>query len=115
MAPIDGAVPYDVFLARLDANAVRLQLDVGNMLMGGGDPMRYLSAHRDWYWSFHLKDVTADRSRDTEMGTGVFDFKKFLASIPDVGRKPCYVEQENPADELVSAKENAGYLRALEF
>lgn len=115
MTPIDGAVPYDAFLARLDASAVRLQLDVGNMLMGGGDPTRYLSAHRDWYWSFHLKDVVPDRSRDTEMGTGVFDFAKFLAAIPDLARKPCYVEQENPTDELASAKQNAAYLRALEF
>src|SRR5215471_7553997 len=60
MKPIDGAVPYDVFIARLDPAAVRLQLDVGNMLMGRGDPMHYLSAHRDRYWSFHLKDVVAD-------------------------------------------------------
>ena len=27
------------------------------MLMGGGDPMRYLDQYRDRYWSFHLKDV----------------------------------------------------------
>lgn len=115
MTSIDGVIPYDAFLSRLDASAVRLQLDVGNMLMGGGDPTRYLAAHRDWYWSFHLKDVVADRSRDTEMGTGTFDFAKFLAAIPDLARKPCYVEQESPADEMASAKQNVGYLRALEF
>jgi sugar phosphate isomerase/epimerase len=68
MKPIDGAVPYDVFIARLDPAAVRLQLDVGNMLMGHGDPMRYLQAHRDRYWSFHLKDAVADGSRDIELG-----------------------------------------------
>ena len=115
MKPIDGAVPYDAFLARLDASAVRLQLDVGNMLMGGGDPMKYLATHRDWYWTFHLKDVVGDRSRDTEMGTGTFDFAKFLAAVPNLGQKPCYVEQESPADELTSAKRNVGYLRTLEF
>lgn len=115
MKPIDGTVPYDAFLARLDASAVRLQLDVGNMLMGGGDPMKYLATHRDWYWTFHLKDVVGDRSRDTEMGTGTFDFAKFLAAVPNLGQKPCYVEQESPADELTSAKRNVGYLRTLEF
>lgn len=113
MKPVDGQVPYDVFVARLDPAAVRLQLDVGNMLMGHGDPMRYLVEHRDRYWSFHLKDVAADGSRDTELGTGTFDFARFLAAIPDLARKPCYVEQESPSDELASARTNYQYLRGL--
>ena len=115
MKPIDGAVPYDVFVARLDPKSVRLQLDVGNMLMGHGDPMRYLAEHRDRYWSFHLKDVVADGSRDTEVGTGTFDFARFLAAIPDLSHKPCYVEQESPADEMASARANYEYLRRLAF
>jgi sugar phosphate isomerase/epimerase len=115
MKPIDGVVPYDVFIARLDPAAVRLQLDVGNMLMGHGDPMHYLAAHRDRYWSFHLKDVVADGSRDVELGTGTFDFARFLAAVPDLPHKPCYVEQENPSDELASARANCGYLRRLAF
>lgn len=115
MKPIDGAVPYDVFIDRLDPNAVRLQLDVGNMLMGGGDPMRYLDKHRDRYWSFHLKDVVADHTGDTELGTGTFDFARFLAAIPDLERKPCYVEQESPADEMASARTNYAYLHRLTF
>ena len=115
MTPIDGAVPYDVFVERLDPTAVRLQLDVGNMLMGGGDPTRYLERYRDRYVSFHLKDVVADRSRDTELGTGAFDFKRFLAAVPNVNDKPCYVEQETPADEMASARTNIAFLRALRF
>ena len=43
MQPIDGVVPYDVFVDRTDASVVRQQLDVGNMVMGGGDPTRYLA------------------------------------------------------------------------
>src|SRR5438067_1974232 len=31
MKPIEGKVPYDVFIDRLDPSVVRLQLDVGNM------------------------------------------------------------------------------------
>jgi sugar phosphate isomerase/epimerase len=117
MKPVgkDAAIPYDVFVDRLDPSSVRLQLDVGNMLMGGGDPMRYLARYRDRYWSFHLKDVVADRSRDTELGSGVFDLKRFLAAVPALDRKPCYVEQEGPADELASARRNFEYARALEF
>ncbi|MEO8336372.1 MAG: sugar phosphate isomerase/epimerase, partial [bacterium] len=84
MKPIDGVVPYDMFVERLDPSLVRQQLDVGNMLMGGGDPMAYLERYKDRYWSFHLKDVLADRSSDTELGKGTFDFKRFLAAVPSL-------------------------------
>jgi len=115
MKAIGGVVPYDAFVERLDPKVVRLQLDVGNMLMGGGDPTLYLERYRDRYDSFHLKDVVADRSRDTELGTGAFDFTRFLAAVPNVNDKPCYVEQETPADEMASARKNVAFLRALRF
>jgi len=115
MTPIDGAVPYDVFVGRLQPSLVRLQLDVGNMVMGGGDPMRYLEKYRDLYWSFHLKDVVADRSSDVELGRGVVDFKRLLAAAPAINDKPCYVEQEGAADELAAARSNFQYLRRLDF
>lgn len=115
MKPIDGKIPYDVFLDRLDPSSVRLQLDVGNMLMGGGDPLRYLEGHQNWYWSFHLKDVVPDRSRDTELGRGTFEFRRFLAAVSDLRNKPCYVEQESPSDELGSARQNCEFLRSLTF
>jgi sugar phosphate isomerase/epimerase len=85
------------------------------MLIGGGDPMQYLERHRNWYWSFHLKDVVPDRSRDTELGAGTFDFKRFLAAVPDLPGKPSYVEQEEARDELASARQDYGYLRNLIF
>jgi len=115
MPLIDGQVPYDVFVARLDPAVTRLQLDVGNMLMGKGDPMAYLEKYRERYWSFHIKDVVPDRSSDTDLGKGIFDFKKFLAAVPNLNEKPCYVEQEGATDELAAARNNCQYLKGLEF
>ncbi|MFI5311337.1 MAG: sugar phosphate isomerase/epimerase family protein [Gemmatimonadales bacterium] len=115
MKAIGGQVPYDLFLEHTDPHVVRLQLDFGNMAQGGGDPMAYLTRHGERYWSFHVKDVVADRSHDTELGAGTLDLRALLAAVPDLPRKPCYVEQENPKDALVSARQNCGYLRALEF
>ena len=115
MKPIEGQVPYDVFIQRLDPKVVRLQLDVGNMIMGGGDPMAYLRKHTSRYWSFHLKDVVPDKSSDTELGAGTVNFKKLLAMVPNLSSKPCYVEQEGPKDELASAKQNCAYLKKLTF
>ena len=115
MKPIDGQIPYDVFIARLDPSVVRLQLDVGNMLIGGGDPMQYLAKHKDRYWSFHLKDVVPDKTKDTELGTGIVNFKALLAAIPNLNAKPVYVEQEGPPDELAAVKVDFNYLNTLQF
>jgi sugar phosphate isomerase/epimerase len=115
MKPIGGAVPYDVFVDRTDATKVRLQLDFGNMEVGGGKPMEYLQRYRNRYWSFHVKDVVDDGSHDTELGTGRVNLRALLAAIPDVQKKPCYVEQESPKDELVSVRQDYNYLKKLEF
>ena len=113
--PIDGKVPYDVFIGRLDPSVTRLQLDVGNMMVGGGDPMQYLQKYPDRFWSFHLKDTLADRSGDTRVGAGIFDFKRFLAAVPALSSKPAYVEDENAADELGAVRTDFQYLQGLDF
>ena len=115
MPLIDGKVPYDVFVERTDPKVVRLQLDVGNMIIGGGDPFAYLQRYRDRYWSFHLKDVVPDRSHDTVLGTGTVDFKRLLAAVPDIDRKFCYVEQEGVDDPLGNARRDYEFLSKLEF
>ncbi|HEY2853224.1 MAG TPA: sugar phosphate isomerase/epimerase [Gemmatimonadaceae bacterium] len=115
MKPIDGQIPYDVFIARLDPKVTRLQLDVGNMIIGGGDPMAYLNKHKERYWSFHVKDVVPDKTKDTELGTGIVNFKQLFADIPNLSEKPCYVEDESPADELAAARQNCAYLKKLTF
>jgi sugar phosphate isomerase/epimerase len=113
--PIGGTIPYDVFLERMDPAVVRLQLDVGNMVVGGADPMAYLAKYGDRYGSFHLKDVVADRTHDTELGTGIFDLSRFLGAVQGLSGKPCYVEQEGPKDELAAARANFRYLEKLAF
>lgn len=115
MKPIDGQVPYDLFVSLLDPAVVRLQFDCGNLTMGGGDAMTYLTRYLDRYWSFHIKDVLADRSSDTELGKGTVNIAGLLALVPELSRKPCYVEQENPVDEMASAAANAAYLKKLTF
>ncbi|MEP6621280.1 MAG: TIM barrel protein [bacterium] len=115
MKPIDGKIPYDLFIERLDPSLVRLQLDVGNMTMGGGNPARYLQRYADRYWSFHLKDVVADGTKDTELGAGTFDLKRFPGTVPSLLGKPCYVEQEGATDELASMRIDHDYLRNLDF
>ena len=116
--PIDGQVPFDVLIQRLDPSVTTVQLDTGNMLIGGGDPMQYLQKYSNRFRSFHLKDAVADRSKDTRLGTGILDVKQFLAAVPALEQKVVHVEQESAGDtagDLADAKANCDYLRGLEF
>lgn len=115
MKPVDGVIPYDLFVERTDPSKVRLQLDFGNMEVGGGKPLQYLRTYRDRYWTFHVKDVVEDGTHDTELGAGRVNLRALLSTIPDVQKKPCYVEQENPKDELASVRQDYNYLKKLEF
>ena len=63
----------------------------------------------------YIKDVVADRSKDTELGKGVVEIRRLLAAVPDIAAKPVYVEQEESADSMASARVNYAYLRTLDF
>lgn len=115
MRVLDGLVPYDLFIDRTDPAVVRLQLDTGNMLLGGGDPHAYLARHHDRYWSFHLKDVAANRAGDTEPGRGIAEFRRLLSAVRDLETKPCFVEQEGATDPLASARAGFDFFRTLQF
>lgn len=114
---IDGVVPYDLLAERTDPAYVRLQLDTGNLAQAGGDPFDYLKRFGSRYWLFHIKDVPAlGADHDTDLGKGVIDFKRLLASIDHIDEKILYVEQESyPGTPLESARRDYAYLSTLEF
>jgi len=114
---IDGQVPYDLFVDRTDPALVRLQLDTGNMAMGGRDPLSYLDRYGPRYWSFHIKDVPRlGATQDAELGKGIIDFRRLLAKIDRIDEKLLYVEQETyPTTPLESVRRDYAYISALEF
>lgn len=116
-AVLDGEVAYDVFAARTDPSVVRLQLDTGNAAMGGKDPMDYLKRFGDRYWSFHIKDVPKfGPTNDAELGKGILDFRRLLASIDRIDEKLLFVEQETyPGTPLESVRRDFTYISALSF
>ena len=115
---VDGMVPYDLLIERTDASLVRMQLDTGNIAMAGRDPLDYMKRFGARYWSFHIKDVPRlGATSDTDLGKGVIDFRRLLASIDDIDRKLLFVEQETypSGTPLESVRRGYAYLSALEF
>ena len=117
VAPIDGQIPYDIFADHTDPKVVRLQLDTGNMAMGGQDPIKYLDRYTSRYWAFHIKDAPSLGAKtDTELGKGVVDFRRLLAKIDRIDEKLLYVEQETyPGSPLDSVRRDYAYISSLEF
>jgi sugar phosphate isomerase/epimerase len=108
---------YDDLVARTDPSVVRLQLDTGNLAMAGRDPIEYLKRFGDRYWLFHIKDVPELGAKtDTELGRGVIDFRRLLASIDRIDEKHLFVEQETyPGAPLDSVRRDFSYISSLRF
>ena len=117
MTPIGGVVPYDVLIERTDPSVVRHQLDTGNTAMGGKDPLEYMRRYGSRYWSFHIKDVAQIGARnDTELGKGMIDFRRLMASIDNIDQKHLFVEQETyPGAPVDSLRRDYEYISKLEF
>ena len=117
LAVIDGVVSYDLLIERTDPSVVRHQLDTGNTAMAGRDPLDYMRRYGARYWSFHIKDVPRlGATSDTELGKGVIDFPRLLASIDRIDEKQLFVEQETyPGAPVESLRRDYEYISRLEF
>ena len=112
-----GKQGYDAIVAKLDPSLVRLQLDTGNAMVGGRDPMDLMNRYGDRYYSFHIKDAAALKApHDTELGKGTANLRGILAKVKHPDDKYFYVEQETyPDTPLESVKRDYTYLAALRF
>jgi hypothetical protein len=55
-------------------------------------------------------------TNDTELGKGVIDFRRLLASIEDIDEKLLFVEQETyPGAPVESLRRDYAYISTLEF
>ena len=117
LTPIGGTVPYDLLIERTDPQVVRHQLDTGNTAMAGRDPIEYVQRYNSRFWLFHIMDVPQlGATKDTELGTGVINFRRLLASIDNIDDKLLYVEQETyPGTPLESVRRDYAYISGLAF
>ena len=115
--PVEGQMPYDILADRTDPSLVRLQLDTGNAVEGGRDPIDLMRKYGSRYYLFHIKDAARlGAPNDTELGKGMIDFSKLLGMVSDIDDKHFYVEQESyPGAPLDSAKRDFAYLSSVQF
>ncbi len=100
---IDGVVPYDELLRLTDPAKVTMEMDCGWVVVGGANPVEYLTKYPHRFSMLHVKDfkdITAESSivnepTIVELGQGTIDYHPIFAAAAKAGGvKHCFVEQE---------------------
>jgi len=88
-SPVDGEIPWDIFFGNTDPDVV-MQLDMGNALEGGADPIPFLERYPGRATTVHLKE-----SPDGLIGEGDVRWDDVFRLCEQPGNTEWYiVEQE---------------------
>jgi sugar phosphate isomerase/epimerase len=116
---LNGKILYDIILQNTDPKLVVHQLDIGNMIGGGGNAMDFLRKYPGRFESMHVKDVIKSESNphgheSTVLGKGLVNPKEVVAwGRKSGGTKIFIIEQEAYQGQapLQAVKENLAVMK----
>ena len=95
-SPMDGELPWDTFFSNTRQQVV-MQVDIGNALHGGGDPIPYIERYPGRAITVHLKEYSSTNDKAL-IGEGDVDWQQVFQLSESVGNTEWYiVEQESYA------------------
>lgn len=118
----DGRYAFDEMIERCDPAFVDFELDIGNTVAAGVDPLPYFRKLGARIPLAHLKDWRAPFTPGpasvpptVPIGEGVVDFAAAMQVMSETGVRHAFIEDENrPADEVIGAIDAARrYLSGL--
>ncbi len=93
---MDGELPWDTFYGNTRKDVV-MQIDVGNAIHGGADPLPYLYLYPGRAITVHVKEFSKTNKKAL-IGEGDVNWKAFFALCKAVGQTEWYIaEQESYA------------------
>ena len=113
--PTGGRVPLDVLLSETDPALVWVELDLFWITKAGRDPLDYFARYRGRFPLWHVKDMRDIRGTQemTAVGEGEIGFDRIFARAEEAGLEHFFVEHDQPADPLQSARTSFHNLRRL--
>lgn len=94
--PLEGELPWDTFFSNTRPEVV-MQLDTGNALHGGADPIPFLRKYPGRAATVHLKEYSASNKKAL-IGEGDVRWDEFFSLCESIGGTEWYiVEQETYA------------------
>ncbi len=97
---LDGVTVFDLILDNTDPSLVAQQLDIGNMINGGGQPEEILKKYPGRFVSMHVKDEILassghEKYESTILGTGIIKVEEMVKlGLNKGGTKHLIIEQE---------------------
>jgi sugar phosphate isomerase/epimerase len=111
---VNGQVLYDVLLDKTDPELVKMELDLGWVIVTGFEPVAYFNKYPGRFPLWHLKDMDKVKKQSTEFGKGSIDIAGMFKNSKQSGMKYFFVEQEEYTNNaLESTKYDFDYLAKL--
>jgi len=112
----NGKVLYDVLLENTNPEFVKMEMDLGWVIVTGNDPLAYFEKYPGRFPLWHLKDMDLKEKHSVEFGKGSLDVKKMLENSKKAGMKYFFVEQEEYSGTAFDCLEyNINYLKNLKY
>ncbi len=119
----DGVVPYDELMRLTDPEYVTMEMDLGWVTVGGGNPIELLHRYGNRISMLHVKDFKPFTPPATienpptaaALGQGSIDYRPIFAAAARTGHiQHCFVEQEEfNMPVMQELKIDAQYMRKL--
>jgi len=90
--PIDGEMPWDIFFSHTSKDVI-MQVDTGNTMAGGGDPIACLKKYPGRAITIHLKEYSTTNP-NALIGEGDIDFKEVFSLCETIGGTEWYIIEE---------------------
>ena len=113
--PEDGSLPWDLFFDHTDP-AVIMQVDIGNALKAGADPIHYLKKYPGRAKLVHLKEYSAGNP-PAAIGDGQVNWAEVFEVCEGLHQPEWYIfeQEEKGYDVWDSAAQSLAYLQELSW
>jgi sugar phosphate isomerase/epimerase len=111
---IDGVVPYQLLLDKLDRRYAVMEIDLYWLALGGAKVEDLFLKYPGGFHLVHVKDMGKSKTAMVDVGKGRMDFARIFA-IKNSGLIHFVVEHDTAKKPFESLKNSLRYLRALEF
>lgn len=94
--PIDGEMPWDILYDNTSKD-VTMQIDTGNTIIGGADPITYLKKYPGRSLTIHLKEHSATNKKAL-IGEGDVKWKEVFEVCESTGGTQWYIIEEESGE-----------------
>lgn len=111
--PVEGAIPWEILFDNTDAGVV-MQIDIGNALHSGADPIHYLKKYPGRATLVHLKEFDSHKPPEA-VGDGEVDWSEVMDVCESLHKPEWYIieQEEKEFDPWYSAEKSLKYLRSM--